>query len=107
VAEAGPPGRLTAALLDNQPLGFHPPEVLARDARRHGVSFLVDINRSAARCTLAGDPPAVRLGLAPRALEGWSWCVEPGEAWSGSPHGRGATQTASRQVWKRARMISR
>jgi error-prone DNA polymerase len=59
------PAALYAALLSNQPLGFYPPEVLVWDAHRHGVRILPpDINRSAARCTLEGEPPAVRLGLA-------------------------------------------
>lgn len=59
------PAAFAAALLNNQPMGFYPVEVVIWDARRHGVVFRpVDINRSAARCTLEGDPPAVRLGLA-------------------------------------------
>jgi error-prone DNA polymerase len=59
------PAAFAAALLDNQPLGFYPPEVLVWDARRHGVAFLpVDIDQSSSLCTLEGDPPAVRLGLA-------------------------------------------
>ena len=54
-----------AGLLNNQPMGFYPVEVLVWDARRRGVEFLpVDINLSGARCTLEGDPPVVRLGLA-------------------------------------------
>lgn len=59
------PAAFYAALLSNQPLGFYPPEVLVWDAHRHGVHILPpDINRSQARCTLEGEPPAVRLGLA-------------------------------------------
>lgn len=59
------PAPFVASLLNNQPLGFYPPEVLVWDARRHGVEFLpVDINVSSARCMPEGDPPAVRLGFA-------------------------------------------
>jgi error-prone DNA polymerase len=58
------PVAFAAALLSNQPLGFYPPGVLVWDARRHGVEFLrVDVNRSAARCTLEGDRPSARLGF--------------------------------------------
>ncbi|MGH2459601.1 MAG: DNA polymerase III subunit alpha [Chloroflexota bacterium] len=59
------PAAFYAALLSNQPLGFYPTEVLVWDGRRHGVTFRpVDANRSGARCTLDGDPPAIRLGFA-------------------------------------------
>ena len=59
------PAAFAAALLNNQPMGFYPVEVLVWDARRHGVAFRpVDVEASGARCTLEGDPPAVRLGFA-------------------------------------------
>ncbi|MEN9938136.1 MAG: hypothetical protein RLZZ387_4715 [Chloroflexota bacterium] len=54
---------LLVGLLNAQPMGFWPPAVLVRDARRHGVRVLpLDIRTSDARCTLTGDG-AVRLGL--------------------------------------------
>jgi error-prone DNA polymerase len=41
------------ALLNQQPMGFYPPEVLLGDARRHGVDTLPpDVNRSQWRYTL-------------------------------------------------------
>jgi error-prone DNA polymerase len=41
------------ALLNQQPMGFYPPEVLLGDARRHGVDTLPpDVNRSSWRYTL-------------------------------------------------------
>jgi error-prone DNA polymerase len=56
------PAALLVALLNNQPMGFWPPAVLVRDARRHGVRVLpLDIEQSDARCTLVKG--AVRLGL--------------------------------------------
>ncbi len=70
------PAEFTCALLNHQPLGFYPPEVLIGDARRHGVSVLPpNINDSQEACTLEGDGPmrSVRLGL--RYLHGL------GEAW--------------------------
>jgi len=61
------PAAFCAALLDAQPMGFYPPEVVLQDAARHGVrAWPVDIRRSAARCTVegdGGDGGAVRLGL--------------------------------------------
>jgi len=51
------------ALLNSQPMGFYSPDVIAGDARRHGVRILgPDINRSGVRCTIEGRD--VRLGLA-------------------------------------------
>ena len=47
------PAEFYCALLNHQPMGFYPPEVLIGDARRHGVPVLhPDVNRSQAACTL-------------------------------------------------------
>ena len=55
------------ALLNQQPMGFYPPEVIVGDARRHGVETLPpDINRSGWRYTLEridGHRWALRTGL--------------------------------------------
>jgi error-prone DNA polymerase len=57
------PAAFLTALLNHQPMGFWPPSVLVRDARRHGVAVTpLDIQVSAARCTLDLDG-SVRLGL--------------------------------------------
>jgi error-prone DNA polymerase len=49
------------ALLNNQPMGFYSPAVVANDARRHGVTILpVDVHCSQVRCTIEGG--AIRLG---------------------------------------------
>src|ERR1700734_317523 len=77
----------TAALLNNQPMGFYSPATLVTDAKRHGLRLLpVDVTRSEWMCTLekvasgqlpseadcvarallpakAGGTPALRLGL--------------------------------------------
>jgi error-prone DNA polymerase len=75
----------TAALLNNQPMGFYSPATLVKDAQRHGLKLLpVDATRSEWKCTLeevseadcvarallpaTGHPtatgtPALRLGL--------------------------------------------
>ncbi len=52
----------TCALLNNQPMGFYHPSTLIKDAQRHGLRVLpVDINLSAAVCTLENFH--LRLGL--------------------------------------------
>jgi error-prone DNA polymerase len=59
-----------AAILNNQPMGFYSPEVVANDAKRHGIRILpVDVNRSRAKCTVerivdSQHPiPALVLGI--------------------------------------------
>jgi error-prone DNA polymerase len=47
------PAAFTAALLNNQPMGFYHPATLVKDAQRHGLRVLpVDGIRSEWRCTL-------------------------------------------------------
>ncbi|HXB20812.1 MAG TPA: error-prone DNA polymerase [Candidatus Solibacter sp.] len=62
----------TAALLNNQPMGFYSPATLVQDAKRHGLKFRhIDVTRSEWDCTLentANTPQedggiAVRIGL--------------------------------------------
>jgi error-prone DNA polymerase len=56
------PAEFYCALLNNQPMGFYTPEVIVRDAKRHGVEVLpADINKSSARCTV--ESGKVRLGF--------------------------------------------
>jgi error-prone DNA polymerase len=46
----------TAALLNNQPMGFYSPATLVKDAQRHGLRVKpVDINRSEWLCTLEDE----------------------------------------------------
>jgi len=71
------PLEFTCALLNAQPMGFYPPEVIVGDARRHGVEVLPpNVNLSRWRCTVEDLPAsrrvlpadgrgeAVRIGLA-------------------------------------------
>jgi error-prone DNA polymerase len=67
----------TAALLNNQPMGFYSPATLVTDAKRHGLQILpVDVTRSEWMCTLEtvvsdqcseasnnNGAPVLRLGL--------------------------------------------
>jgi len=52
----------TAAMLNNQPMGFYHPATLVKDAQRHGLHFRpVDVQQSQWKCTL--EDGVVRLGL--------------------------------------------
>jgi error-prone DNA polymerase len=54
------PAEFYVALLNNQPMGFYSPAVIAGDAKRHGVAILpVDVNRSFAKavCESVGGSP--------------------------------------------------
>jgi len=59
----------TAALLNNQPMGFYSPSTLVKDAQRHGLKVLsIDVTKSDWNCTLTSHgsaPPqiAMRMGL--------------------------------------------
>jgi error-prone DNA polymerase len=47
----------TAALLNNQPMGFYSPATITKDAQRHGLKMLpVDVTRSEWLCTLETVP---------------------------------------------------
>jgi error-prone DNA polymerase len=52
----------TAAMLNNQPMGFYNPATLVKDAQRHGLRIKpIDVTTSDWRCTL--DNLTLRLGL--------------------------------------------
>jgi error-prone DNA polymerase len=56
----------TAALLNNQPMGFYQPSTVVKDAQRHGLKIRsIDVTCSDWLCTLEKQPQgfAVRLGL--------------------------------------------
>jgi error-prone DNA polymerase len=49
----------TAALLNNQPMGFYSPATIVKDAQRHGLRLLpVDVTKSEWNCTLETAPSA-------------------------------------------------
>jgi error-prone DNA polymerase len=56
----------TAAILNNQPMGFYAPATLVKDAQRHGLHFHpIDVTRSDWLCTIEDHrgEKRVRLGL--------------------------------------------
>ncbi len=61
------PAFFYAALLNNQPAGFYPPEVIVQEALRHGIRILPpDVNLSSPQCTVERED--IRLGL--RSISG-------------------------------------
>jgi DNA polymerase III alpha subunit len=63
------PAQFTVGLINAQPMGFYPVEVLINDAKRHGVSVLpVDLNASRYRTTtewvgMPGEPLPAGAGI--------------------------------------------
>lgn len=56
------PAEFLASLLEEQPMGFYPPDALVHEAQRRGVGVLpVDVNSSSVECTV--EQGSVRLGL--------------------------------------------
>ena len=54
------------SLLDEQPMGFYPPDALIHEAQRRGIEILApDVNASAVGCTVV-DVPAAVLPFRPR-----------------------------------------
>ncbi len=78
------PAQFTAGLVNHQPMGFYPVEVLVNDAKRHGVAVLpVDLNRSRYRTTtewvgMPGEPLPEGSGIERRPpVVRSSGCVVP------------------------------
>jgi error-prone DNA polymerase len=59
------PAEFYVALLNNQPMGFYSPAVIAGDAKRHGIAILpVDVNLSSAKAVVESRDVAVPTVLA-------------------------------------------
>jgi error-prone DNA polymerase len=58
------PGPYYTGLLNAQPMGYYPEDVLVTEARRRGIAILpVDINASEAEFSWVADRRAIRVGL--------------------------------------------
>jgi len=92
------PAEFYVGLLNNQPMGFYSPAVIAGDAKRHGVAILpVDVNRSFAKAVCeavsaesAAPKPSLRDG-GPPGLRPVPW----GQGPPGAKRGAGALGAAS------------
>jgi error-prone DNA polymerase len=52
------------ALLNEQPMGFYPPDALVHEAQRRGIQVLApDVNLSEVECDMDADGERVRIGL--------------------------------------------
>jgi error-prone DNA polymerase len=52
------------SLLNEQPMGFYPPDALVHEAQRRGIEVRApDVNRSGVLCRVEGSELAVRVGL--------------------------------------------
>jgi error-prone DNA polymerase len=61
----------TAAMLNNQPMGFYRPATLIKDAQRHGLQFKpIDVMRSHWDCTLEEYPEGFRVRVGLRYVKG-------------------------------------
>jgi error-prone DNA polymerase len=63
------PASFTAAILNNQPMGFYSPATLVKDARRHGLRVRpIDVAASEWRCSIESVPSAKEPGRMEQAL---------------------------------------
>jgi len=61
----------TAAMLNNQPMGFYRPATLIKDAQRHGLKFKpIDVTRSTWECTLEEHAKELRVRIGLRYVKG-------------------------------------
>ncbi len=61
----------TAAILNNQPMGFYRPATLIKDAERHGLKFKpIDVMRSRWECTLEQHTGGLRVRVGLRYVKG-------------------------------------
>jgi error-prone DNA polymerase len=75
------PAPFYCALLNHQPMGFYPPEVIVGDARRHGVELLPpDIHHSGWN-TRSNPPPRPSGPCAWGCPPSMVWARLPGERW--------------------------
>ncbi|HET6498126.1 MAG TPA: DNA polymerase III subunit alpha, partial [Coriobacteriia bacterium] len=58
------PAEFACAILNNEPMGFYTPRLVANDARRHGIELLSPhVNASDVRYAVEDDGRAIRVGL--------------------------------------------
>jgi error-prone DNA polymerase len=61
----------TAAMLNNQPMGFYSPATLVKDAQRHGLKVKpIDITKSDWLCTIEHEGDAVQMRIGLRYVKG-------------------------------------
>jgi error-prone DNA polymerase len=74
------------SLLDEQPMGFYPPDALVHEAQRRGIEILPpDVNASEVGCTVV-DAPASVLPFRPRASQPTALPTRPSPPTPLHPH---------------------
>ena len=88
----------TAAMLNNQPMGFYSPATLVKDAQRHGLKVKpIDVTKSDWLCTLEPErQPMLRLGM--RYVRGMRESVGSGDRRSARTRVRSHPST----IWRGA-----
>ncbi|HEX6062317.1 MAG TPA: error-prone DNA polymerase, partial [Candidatus Limnocylindria bacterium] len=104
------PAEFYVGLLNNQPMGFYSPAVIAGDAKRHGIAILpVDVNRSAQKvCVEERAEPARAWGAGGPSSLGRSRASEVATRASGpmlradppAPHDRARDAGSSSSSWE-------
>ena len=75
----------TAALLNNQPMGFYHPSTIVKDAQRHGLKVLpIDVTKSEWKCTLepsaiSHQPPVFEHPISVILSEAKELCISAGD----------------------------
>jgi error-prone DNA polymerase len=87
----------TAALLNNQPMGFYSPATIVKDAQRHGLKLLpVDVTKSEWNCTLEAVP-STQYPVPSKIVGRSSWVVPTENRHESAPERRqNAAHGASR-----------
>jgi error-prone DNA polymerase len=84
----------TAALLNNQPMGFYHPATIVKDAQRHGLKIKpIDVTRSDWLCTLEAAPPNDGRRLEGRGFYSPEMVPHPALAGHPLPEGEGKHST--------------
>ncbi len=66
----------TAALLNNQPMGFYRPATIVKDAQRHGLKiFPIDVMKSEWECTVIGAAVGRQSSVVKAAVGRWPLAV--------------------------------
>jgi error-prone DNA polymerase len=88
----------TAALLNNQPMGFYSPATLVKDAQRHGLKLLpVDVTHSEWKCTLEPVPsPESRVSSPEYPVPSKPFVIPTHEQMRGAEESRSCSQLATR-----------
>jgi len=76
----------TAALLNNQPMGFYRPATIVKDAQRHGLKiFPIDVMKSEWECTVVGRQSSVVGKVLNPVVGRWSLAVGREDDGEGDP----------------------